>query len=357
MKLDKEACGEHDGKPVCHYTLSNDNTMEVKITNYGGIITSIKTPDKDGNLEDIVLGFNTPDDYIRDNSPYFGCITGRYANRIARGSFTLKGKDYKLAQNNGGNHLHGGETGFNSKTWDAEELKTNNAVGLKLKYVSPDGEESYPGTLTTTVTYTLNNSNELRIDYHAVTDAPTVLNLTNHSYFNLAGEGSGTAMDHVMMIDAGAITQTDKDSIPTGILLDITGTPMDFRTPARIGDRIEEAFSQLKYGVGYDHNYIPNGKPGKLRTIARVEDPASGRVMEVDSTQPGVQFYTANWLDGTLTGKSGKPYGRRDAFCLETQHYPDSPNHPDFPSTMLNPGEIFEESTVYRFTELVDVPF
>ncbi len=348
MNIEKEFFGKVDGGRADIYTLTNDNNMAIQITNYGGIITSIKTPDKNGNIDDVALGFNTLDEYVND-SPYFGCITGRYANRIKHGKFTLNNKEYTLAQNNDGSHLHGGLKGFDKVIWDVEEITSDNSVGLLLKYRSQDGEEGYPGTLSTELTYTLTNKNELKIDYAATTDAPTILNLTNHTYFNLAGEGSGSILNHVMMINADNITHVDETVIPTGALLDVTDTPMDFRTPTPLGTRVDDDFDQLNFGGGYDHNYIVNGQPDTLRLASVVSEPTTGRTMETLTTQPAVQLYIGNFLDGTLTGKKGSAYNKRDGFCLETQHYPDSPNKPEFPTTTLNPGETYNETTIYKF--------
>ncbi|MFN8443128.1 MAG: aldose epimerase family protein [Caldilineaceae bacterium] len=347
MKLSKEAFGKtQDGTPVDLYTLSNDNGMTVKITNYGGIITHILTPDKNGNAGDVTHGFDTLDEYLAFN-PFFGALCGRYANRIGDAKFKIGRKEYTLAQNNGKNHLHGGLVGFDKKVWDARGFRTPSSVGVKLTYLSKDGEEGYPGNLSVTVTYSLSNQNALKIDYFATTDAPTVLNLTNHAYFNLAG--TGDILGHVMMLNADSYTPTDAGQIPTGKIASVAGTPLDFRTPIPIGARIETESEDLKYGMGYDHNWVVNGKPGQLRLAAVVTETTTGRKMEVLTTQPGIQLYTGNVLDGRAKGK-GQTYGRRSAFCLETQHFPDSPNQPKFPSTLLKPGEFYNETTVYRFS-------
>jgi aldose 1-epimerase len=353
MNIKKTDFGQtKDGKCVQLYTLTNDNGMVAKITNYGGTLTELWAPDRDGQLADVVLGFDKITDY-EEKSPHFGCITGRYANRIDKGRFTLDGVTYdKLAINNGDNHLHGGLKGFDKQIWDAEPFESGDAVGLKLHYLSKDGEESYPGNLDVIVTYTLTNTGELKIDYEATTDKPTVCNLTNHSYFNLAGHAAGTAANlaHIMMINADGFTPVaDAGSIPTGEIRPVAGSPMDFTTPMSISDHIDDACDQLKFGAGYDHNWVLNKTGDELSLAARVVDSDSGRVMEVLTSEPGVQFYSANFLDG-FTGKGGATYPRRSAFCLETQHYPDSPNHPDFPSTELRPGETYKTTTVHKFT-------
>lgn len=332
-----------DGQAVERYTLSNNNGVQVQIITYGGIITSLLTPDREGRVDDIVLGFDDLAGYL-GRHPYFGALVGRFANRIAGGRFTLDGVEYVLAQNNGPNHLHGGLVGFDKKVWSASP--TPEGDGVILQYVSPDGEEGYPGTLTVQVIYTLNEENELGIDYQATTDKPTILNLTNHSYFNLAGQGD--ILDHVVFLDADAYTPVDATQIPTGEVRPVTGSPFDFRQPTAIGARIHEDDPQLRIGGGYDHNWIINGSPGALRLAARVTEPTTGRVLEVRTTQPGVQFYTSNSLADTR-GKGGQLYRRHSALCLETQHFPDSPNQPHFPSTVLRPGERFHEVTVFRF--------
>jgi aldose 1-epimerase len=339
-----------EGEPVELYTLTNKNGLVAKITNYGGIVTELHVPDKNGQLGDVALGFKDLDGYLAGH-PYFGALIGRYGNRIAKGKFTLDGKEYTLATNNDPNHLHGGETGFDKVVWTAEPKETKDGPSLKLTYVSKDGEEGYPGTLNTTATYTLTNDDELRIDYEATTDKPTVLNLTNHSYFNLAGENAGTIHDHEMQIFADRYTPVDATSIPTGELAPVKGTPFDFTTPHKIGERIEQTGGSP---VGYDHNFVlsphANKKAGGLPLAVRVSEPTSGRVMEIYTDQPGVQFYTGNYLDGTLKGKAGKPYAFRNGFCLETQHFPDSPNRKNFPSTELRPGQTYRTSTIHKFS-------
>jgi aldose 1-epimerase len=350
--LTSEQFGEVEGEAVERYTLTNASGMEVNILTYGGIIQSIRVPDRDGQLANVVLGFATLDEYVAGN-PYFGCITGRYANRIARGTFSLEGERYFLALNNGTNHLHGGEKGFDKYVWDAEDTSGADGPTLTLRRTSPDGEEGYPGTLEVAVTYTLTDANEIHIDYEATTDAPTIVNLTNHSYFNLAGEGSGSIYDQELQINASRYTPTDATAIPTGELAEVAGTPMDFTQPTAIGSRIREGFEQIVLGRGYDHNYVlDRTSPDDTSMIvaARVEDPASGRVLEISTTEPGIQFYSGNFLDGTLVGTSGSVYRQGDGFALETQHFPDSPNQPDFPSTELRPGETYTSTTVYAFS-------
>ncbi len=337
------------GAQVNVYTLTNANGVEARILNYGGRIVSLKVPDKQGALGDVVLGFDTFDGYEKDN-PFFGALVGRYGNRIAKGHFTLDGHQYTLAVNNGENALHGGLKGFDKQIWTVKPSETKDGQSLELQYVSKDGEEGYPGTLTATVTYTLTNANELRIHYQATTDKPTVVNLTNHSYFNLAGAGNGDILGHELMLNADKFTPVDKGLIPTGELRPVDGTPFDFRKATAIGARINADDEQIKLGGGYDHNFVLNGQAGTMRLAARATDPKSGRVLEVSTTEPGVQFYTGNFLDGTLHGKGGKVYNKRYGFCLETQHYPDSPNKPSFPSTVLRPGQKYDTTTVFKFS-------
>ncbi len=339
-----------DGQNVDIYTLTNKRGTEVKITNYGGIITSLKTKDRNGKLDDIVLGFDNLDAYLKGH-PYFGALIGRYGNRIAKGRFTLNGQEYKLAVNNGENHLHGGIKGFDKVVWTAQPVKIRDGALLKLTYVSKDGEEGYPGNLRVIVVYRLTNTNELKISYSATTDKDTVINLTSHSYFNLAGQGNGDILNHSLFINAFRFTPTDAGSIPTGELKSVTGTPFDFTSSSvtRIGARINDDDEQLKFGNGYDHNFVLNGPMGKLRQVAVVVEPNSGRLMEIWTTEPGMQFYTGNFLDGTLTGKGGKAYQRRSGFCLETQHFPDSPNRQSFPTTVLRKGELYHSLTVHKF--------
>jgi aldose 1-epimerase len=340
-----------DGTEVDRYTLTNGK-LRVRIITYGGILQTIETPDRRGRLANVTLGFDNLTDYVERN-PYFGCITGRYANRIAQGRFTLDGETYQLPINNDPNSLHGGEIGFDKQVWDATPFTTRNTVGLRLKFTSPDGDQGYPGTLRTEVVYTLTRDG-IRIDYRATTDAPTVVNLTNHAYFNLAGEGSGTIDDHRLEINADHYTPVDATLIPTGSIDPVAGTPMDFRSPTAIGERNRDgSFEQLLFGRGYDHNWVLNREDGtftELEVAARVVEPSSGRMLTVHTTEPGLQFYAGNFLDGTLVGTSGQMYRQGDGFALETQHYPDSPNQPDFPSTVLRPGEVYETTTIFQFS-------
>lgn len=330
-----------DGETITQFTLTNAHGLVAKIIDFGGIITELHAPDRDGRFADVVLGFDTLEPY-RGDSPYFGALIGRHGNRIAKGRFTLDGREVQLPTNNGNNHLHGGPTGFDKVKWQA----TVDGDSLRLAYRSPDGEQGYPGNLEATVTYLLTDDNELVVRFHAVTDKATPVNLTQHSYFNLKGEGSDTIEDHVLTLMADRYTPVDDTAIPTGELAPVEGTPMDFRKPKAIGERIATVG---KNPTGYDHNYVVNGEAGKLRPAARVEEPKTGRVMDVLTTEPGVQLYTGNYLDGKLKGKGGQPYDKHDAVCLETQHFPDSPNRPGFPSTVLRPGEEYHEVTVHRF--------
>jgi aldose 1-epimerase len=343
-----------DGVAVDEYTLTNATGLEVKIITYGGIITSIKAPDRNGNMANVALGFDNLQDYETKN-PYFGCITGRYANRIAEGKFSIEGEEYTLAVNNDPNSLHGGLKGFDKVVWTAAEVESADGVALELTYLSPDGEEGYPGNLDVKVVYTLTDENEIRMDYTATTDKPTVVNLTNHSYFNLAGEGAGDIYGHILMIDAGQYTPVDETLIPTGELEAVDGTPFDFQTPKAIGPGQRSNHPQIVIGRGYDHNWVlnrPSPDDTSLIVAARLYEPDSGRVLEVWTTEPGIQFYAGNFLDGTLYGTSGHSYRQSDGLALETQHYPDSPNQPDFPSTLLAPGDTYETTTIYKF--LVD---
>ena len=349
----------HRGEAVSLYTLKNAHGMEAKVLDYGGIIVSLRVPDRNGRLDDVVLGFDSLGDYER-GSPYFGAIIGRYGNRIARGRFTLDGRTYTLATNNGPNHLHGGVRGFDKVVWTAAQFERGDSVGLVLNYTSPDGEEGYPGTLRATVTYTLTDKNEFIFDYQATTDRPTPVNLTQHSYFNLAGDGKGDILGHVVTLNADRFTPVDSTLIPTGEVKSVAGTPFDFRTSTAIGARIDRNDEQLRYGRGYDHNFVLNkggnggrggkgGIEGDLTLAAHVYEPTTGRVMEISTTEPGLQFYSGNFLDGTLRGKHGVVYGHRSGFAMETQHFPDSPNKPAFPSTILRPGEEYRSRTIYRF--------
>ncbi len=340
--------GTTGGEEITEYTLTNANGMSVSVINYGGIITRIMAPDKDGNMADVVLGFDSLAGYAGDN-PYFGALIGRYGNRIAEGKFTLNGEEYTLPTNNGPNSLHGGDQGFNRKVWQLEPLEEDARVGVRLTGTSPDGEMGYPGTLDVTVDYWLDNDNQLTLDYKATTDKATPVNLTNHTYFNLSGAGNGTILDHVLTIDAEQYTPVDKGLIPTGELTDVDGTPFDFTTATPIGERVNEENTQLSLGGGYDHNYVLEESGPGLHHAATVYDPASGRTLNVETTEPGVQFYSGNFLDGSLTGKGGQSVDYRSGFCLETQHFPDTPNQPDFPSTTLEPGDTYETTTVYKF--------
>lgn len=349
LTIDSQPYGVmEDGRSVELFTLSNGN-MTVKITNYGAIITHILVPDRQGQKGDVVLGFDSLAHYLAGN-PYFGCIVGRYGNRIANARFKLSGKIYPLAANNGPNHLHGGKIGFDQVLWDAKPVKSKDAVAVEMSYLSPDGNEGYPGNLKMTVTYALTVNNEVRLDYQATTDKKTVVNLTNHTYFNLKDGGRSPILDHVLQIDAGAYTPVNAGLIPTGELAPVDNTPFDFRTPKSIGERIEADHEQIRFGGGYDQNWVLAGEAGTLRKVVRVTEAESGRIMDVMTTEPGVQFYTGNFLDGSRTGKNGIVYHKRHGLCLETQHYPDSPNQPDFPSTELNPGETYHTTTVYRFS-------
>jgi aldose 1-epimerase len=337
-----------DGTAVEVYTLRNAHGMEARIITYGGIITSLTAPDRKGQFADVVLGYDTLAGYIKD-SPYFGALIGRYGNRIAKGKFSLNGANYTLATNNGPNSLHGGNVGFDKVVWRASSVSpTPQGPQLTLEYASKDGEEGYPGTLSVTAVYTLTEDNALRLEYTATTTKDTVVNLTQHSYFNLRGRGD--ILSHVVQIDADRFTPVDSTLIPSGELKPVAGTPFDFRKPTAIGARIESADEQLKNGKGYDHNWVANKPAGKMGRIATVFEPDSGRVLEVSSTEPGLQFYSGNFLDGSLKGKGGVTYQFRNGFCMEPQHFPDSPNKPQFPSTVLKPGQTYKNTIQYRFT-------
>ena len=335
-----------DGTPVELYTLTNAQGVEVRAMTDGGIIVSLRVPDRDGKLDDVVLGYDDAASYARNNSPYMGAIIGRYGNRIAQGRFRLDGATYKLATNNGPNHLHGGLKGFDKVVWRGEPLKD----GVAFTYTSRDGEEGYPGTLTVRVTYTLNDRNELSIAYEATTDKPTVVNLTQHTYFNLAGQAARDVLGHVLRLDANRYTPVDATLIPTGEIASVEGTPLDFRQPTPIGAHITDDDPQIKNGSGFDHNFVLNRADDGLQHAARVVEPTTGRVLDIATTEPGVQFYSGNFLDGTITGKGGRVYAKRTGFCLETQHYPDSPNQASFPSTTLRPGQSYRSRTVWTFS-------
>jgi len=343
-----------DGRPVSLYTVTNANNITVQISDYGGTLVSVKWPDARNHIDDVLLGYYHLNGYLKNN-PYFGGLIGRYANRIAKGRFTLDGQQYTLATNDGPNSLHGGDKGFNQRMWEAEPITGRDSTGVRLRYISPDMEEGYPGKLTVEVEYSLNNDNELRLDYTATTTKKTVVNLTNHAYWNLKGQGNGTILDHLMMMNADQFTPIDSTLIPTGELRDVAGTPFDFRQPTAIGTRIHQENRQLRYGNGYDHNWVLN-KPraGALTLACRVTEKSTGRVLEVYTTEPGLQFYSGNFLDGTIHGKDNKVYEHRGAFVLEAQHFPDSPNHPNFPSTVLEPGEQYTQTTIYKFTTTGD---
>ena len=339
-----------DGKPVEIYTLRNAMGAEARILTYGGIVQKLTMPDKNGHFADIVLGFDNLQDYV-DKSPYFGALIGRYGNRIGGARFTLKGKTYMLAVNNGPNSLHGGLKGFDKVLWQVQEAAIGKqGVKLELTYLSKDGEEGFPGNLKVTAVYTLTDNNELKLEFAATADKPTVVNLTHHSYFNLADQGNGDILGHVVYINSEETTPVDAGLITTGEFKSVVGTPFDFRTPTAIGAHINDPDTVLQYGPGYDHNWIINKPLGQLGLQARVVEPTSGRVMEVWSDEPGLQFYAGNFLDGTLTGKGGKVYQRRTGFCMEPQHYPDSPNKTNFPSVELKPGENYHNTIVYKFS-------
>lgn len=338
---------EVDGKKVSLYILKNANNASVSITNYGGRVVNLYVPNKDGGLTDVSLSYDKLDSYIEPGDGFFGALIGRFGNRIGKGKFVLDGKTYNLELNDGTNTLHGGTNGFYAKVWNADQVTDKS---ITLSYISPDGEAGYPGTLNVKVTYTLDDNNSLKIDYEATTDKKTVVNLTNHAYFNLNGEGDDTILDHELMINANTITPVDETLIPTGKLMPVEGTPFDFNTPTKIGDRIDADHQQLKYGKGYDHNWVLNKAKG-LQTVATISSPKTGIVMDVITEEPGLQFYSGNFMTGEKNnGKGGKAYGLRSAFCLETQHFPDSPNQPTFPSTVLTPGSTYKTSTIYKFS-------
>jgi len=338
-----------DGEAVEVYTLTNANGVEVRAITYGGIIVSLRVPDKDGQLGDVVLGYDTLDGYLTNNSPYLGALIGRFGNRIGKGTFTLDEQTYSLAVNNGPNHLHGGLKGFDKVVWQAESFDDEEGVGVVFTYTSADGEEGYPGTLSVRVTYTLTGQDALIVAYHATTDKATPINLTQHTYFNLAGPGTKDILGHQLTLHADRFTPVDSTMIPTGELRNVAGTPFDFTQPTAIGARIDQQEEQLIWAGGYDHNFVLNPGTDSLALAARVYEPTTGRVLEIHTTEPGVQFYTGNFLDGSITGKGGHVYEHRYGFCLETQHYPDSPNQPNFPTTILRPGSAYRSRTVFSF--------
>jgi aldose 1-epimerase len=340
-----------DGRSVELFTLTNRHGIEVRAMTYGAIITSIRMPDRHGTRADIVLGFDSLGGYLA-GSPYFGAVVGRYANRIAGGRFTLEGRTYRLARNNGPNSLHGGERGFDKVLWTAEPFETDSTAGVVFSYESRDGEEGYPGNLRVKTTYTLNDDNELDFEYEAVTDKATPINLSQHTYWNLHGDGRGDILDHVLTLNASAYTPVDSTLIPTGRLAPVAGTPFDFRRPTAIGARIGTDDQQLRFGRGYDHNWVLDANPDGPTNAARLEDPTTGRRLDIGTTEPGIQFYSGNFLDGTLEGKHGRTYGHRSGLCLETQHFPDSPNHANFPSTILRPGRRYQSRTTIVFSEV-----
>jgi aldose 1-epimerase len=339
-----------DGTPVEIYTLRNGRGMEARIMTYGGIVQSLKVPDKNGKFDDGVLGYDNLEGHLTNNSPYFGALIGHYGNRIGDARFTLEGKSCTLATTNGPNSLHGGVKGFDRAVWQARSWLTPDGSALELTYVSKDGEEGFHGNLKVTAVYTLTDSNELRLNFTATTDKPTVCNLTHHSYFNLRGQGNGDILGHEVYINSDQTTAMDKELIPTGEFAPVDGTPFDFRKPTAIGARINDPNQQLQYGPGYDHNWVIDKPLGQFGLMARVYEPTTGRVMEVWSTEPGLQFFTGNYLDGTVTGKGGKVYQRRTGFCMEPQHYPDSPNKPMFPTTELKPGATYSNTINYKFS-------
>jgi aldose 1-epimerase len=352
LSIDRQPFGTTPGgEEVEVFTLTNANGMEVRVINYGGIILSVKVPDREGTFADVTLGFSSLAPYL-ERHPYFGAIIGRYGNRIAGGQFTLDGEEYTLATNNGPNHLHGGDRGFDAVVWGVEPFQTDDGIGLVFNYTSPDGEEGYPGTLDVQVTYTLTNGNELVFDYLATSDRPTHVNLTQHAYWNLAGDGEGDILGHELTLNASRYTPVDSTLIPTGELRSVEGTPFDFRHPSTIGARIDQEDEQLRHGRGYDHNWVLDRTYGDGEPVlaARLSEPRTGRVLEVYTTEPGIQFYAGNFLDGSLTGKGGVVYEHRTGLALETQHYPDTPNQPAFPSTVLRPGEEYRSRSVYRFS-------
>jgi len=336
-----------DGKQVSIWTLKNKNGAEMCVTNYGGKVVSLFVPDKDNHFVDVVTGYNSIDDYLKSGEIYFGAAIGRVGNRIALGKFALNGQEFNLAVNNGPNHLHGGVKGFHAVVWDAKQIDDNT---LELSYLAKDMEEGYPGNLQIKMMYKLTDDNEFSIEYYATTDKPTLCNLTHHSYFNLSGEGHETVLDHVLQINANSFTASDEGLIPTGELMPVSGTPLDFTSPTTIGERIEADYDALKMGAGYDHNYVLNKASGKIELAATAYSPVTGIQMDIYTDQPGIQLYSGNWMNGTEIGKKGKPYMKRAAFCLETQHFPDSPNKPEFPSITLNPDETYRHTCIHKFS-------
>lgn len=339
-----------DGREVYEYTLTNSNGMKVNVIDYGAVVVSLVAQDKNGKFADVVLGYDNLEDYVAGKS-YFGAIVGRYGNRIGKGKFKLNGKEYQLSINNGENHLHGGTEGFNKKLWEViDSKKTPLGSSITLYYLSKDGEEGYPGSVKLTVNYFLSKENELWINYTGMTDKTTILNPTNHSYFNLSGDPNKAILNHELWIDADKFTPVDNGLITTGILADVDNTSMDFRKPSKIGTHINDNYEQLKFGSGYDHNWVLNKHEGQLPKVASLYDPESGRLMEIRTDQPGLQFYSGNFLDGTITGKNGIKYQYRTGLCLETQHFPDTPNKPNFPSVVIKPGQVYRQTTIYKFS-------
>ena len=356
VEVSREPFGEVDGQRVDRFTLANRRGLRVELLTYGGTVRAVWAPDRDGQLANIVLGFADLAGYLQEPSPFFGCIAGRYANRIANGVFSLDGETYHLATNDGPNHLHGGVRGFDKRIWDAQELREDDGAGVCFARISPDGEEGYPGLLTAAVTYRLDDENRLRIDYRAETDRPTVVNLTNHTYWNLGGEGSGSIEEHVLCFAASRYTPVDASLTPTGELAPVADTPFDFTAPARIGARLRDDHPQLLIGRGYDHNMVVDRAPGdaSLLEVAGLSDPGSGRSLRIWTTEPGIQFYSGGYLDGTRIGSGGRTYRQGDGVALETQHFPDSPNQPAFPSTVLRPGVVYASTTIFAFSIAVD---
>lgn len=348
-RIEKKPFGRTAAGEAFLFTLSREGAPTVAVTNQGGFIVSILAKDRAGKTADVTLGYKDFDGYVKGKD-FLGCLVGRYANRIAKGRFTLRGKAYTLATNNGPNALHGGPTGFHTRLWTPKVVSGPDGEALELVYVSKDGEEGYPGTLTAKVVYSLRADGGLVIDYSATTDAPTIVNLTNHAYFNLAGEGEGTILGHELQLESDTFTPVDPTLIPTGEMKKVEGTPFDFRKATAIGARIDAKDEQIERGGGYDHNFVLRARTGELRFVAKVVEPKSGRALEVYTTEPGIQFYSGNFLDGSIIGKSGKPYVKRGGLCLETQHYPDSPNRPEWPTVVLEPGQTYRHTTVYRLT-------